>query len=855
MKINKKIILIFSLAFLILASVVLLIFMPYEKVIDKTEKKNIPSDWFYTQRAYPNDHIPYEKYFEAVERKNLEETRDNSGLIWNPSGPSNVGGRITAIAVDPANTNIIIAGAAAGGIFKTTNGGLNWAPKTDHFPSLSIGAIEMNPFNPNIIYCGTGESNSAIDNYPGFGIIKSTDKGDSWNFLGLQQALHIGAISISPQNTDLMFAAVLTYRSASEDKGIYKSNDGGVNWTRVLFVSDSTGGIDVKIDPSDSNIVYASMWERVRFPPNFSKTGGISSSLYRSADAGNTWTRLQSTYGLPNSTSTTGRINIAIAPSNPNTVYAVYKNSSNNNIAGVYKSTNKGLNWSAMTMSGLSSGGFSWYFGLIKVDPVDPNKVYVGDIDLFRSTNGGSWFNLTESYSGSFDQQHPDQHVLWINPSNTNFLINGNDGGIFRSTNGGGENNWTKLYDLPVSQFYAGSIDYLMPQRKYGGTQDNGTMRTLTGSTDDWDFIYGGDGFHTFVDYTNSNIIYAESQYGGIGRSTDGGLNFNYIAGGLTGRFNWSTPYILDIANPAILYLGTHMLFRTTNRGNSWTAISPDLTHGPNGRLGTLTAVSSAVLPDSQRVIITGADDSKVSISTNSGTSWNDISGSLPNRYVTDVLIDKRNPSIAYVTLSGFNQDLRNPHVFRTVNYGTDWTDISGNLPDIPVNSVIIDYNRDSVLYAGTDAGVYYTRNLGESWQLLGAGLPNSPVFDLAFHPPTQKLVAITHGRSMFEIDVTNLPLSVNQISTAAEAFKLYQNYPNPFNPGTVISYSLKENGYVTLKIFDILGKEVATLVNAKQNAGTYNVEWDAGKYNSGVYFYKLSTEKFSDTKRMILLK
>ncbi|MBP9096847.1 MAG: T9SS type A sorting domain-containing protein, partial [Ignavibacteria bacterium] len=315
------------------------------------------------------------------------------------------------------------------------------------------------------------------------------------------------------------------------------------------------------------------------------------------------------------------------------------------------------------------------------------------------------------------------------------------------------------------------------------------------------------------------------------------------------------SPYMLDIQTSTTVYFGSYKLHKSTNKGNNWTIISPDLTKGQNGRLGTITCMSNAVLPSTQRVIYTGADDGRVMVTTNSGTNWTDISAGLPVRYITDVVVDKRNPNVAYVTLSGFNMDERNTHVFRTINYGATWVNITGNLLNVPANSLIIDYNKDSTLFVGTDAGVYYTTRLGASWVQLGTGLPNSPVFDLIYHQASFKLVAATHGRSMFEVDISNLPSVINNNTTTANDFILKQNYPNPFNPETNISYELKQKAFVTLKVFDLSGKEVAVLVNGIKTPGSYNVKFRGADLSSGLYFYKLESGEFSEVKKMMLIK
>lgn len=825
-----------------------------ERSENKETKKFAPSDWFYTQRAYPLDEIPVEKYFDAIGKKSTLVDRSSMSVSWTPIGPTNIGGRVTCIVADPLNPNIIIIGAAAGGIFKTTNGGVNWTPKTDFAPALGMGSLEMDPNNSNIVYAGTGEANSATDCYPGYGLLKSTDKGDTWNVIGLSEVLNIAAIKVHPLNSNIIYAAGMGYRSKSVNRGIYKSTNAGLNWTKVLFVSDSTSAIDIGIDYADINIVHAAMWQRVR-PPTVSSTGGLTSGLYRSSNGGANWTLLGTTNGLPAPSATTGRININVSPQNTSILHAIYKTTVGNNISGVYKSTNKGLNWTTLGMNGLESSGFDWYIGVIETAPNNPGVLYVGSIDMFRTTNNGSsWTNLTNAYSGTFDQQHPDQHAFWINPLNSQYIINGNDGGIFISTNGG--TNWSKRYDLPITQYYAGCIDFLNPAKKYGGTQDNGSHGSVNPGPAGWEVLYGGDGFHCAVDYTNSNVIYMESQNGGIGRSDDGGNNFDYIGDGLDlARTNWSSPYMLDIQTSTTVYFGSYKLHKSTNKGNNWTIISPDLTKGQNGRLGTITCMSNAVLPSTQRVIYTGADDGRVMVTTNSGTNWTDISAGLPVRYVTDVVVDKRNPNIAYVTLSGFNMDERNTHVFRTTNYGANWVNITGNLLNVPANSLIIDYNKDSTLFVGTDAGVYYTTRLGASWAQLGTGLPNSPVFDLIYHQASFKLVAATHGRSMFEVDISNLPSGINNNTTAANDFILKQNYPNPFNPETNIAYKLKQKAFVTLKVFDLSGKEVAVLVNGIKAPGSYNVKFSGENLSSGLYFYKLESGEFSEVKKMMLIK
>ena len=404
-------------------------------------------------------------------------------------------------------------------------------------------------------------------------------------------------------------------------------------------------------------------------------------------------------------------------------------------------------------MAVLSSlfSSYGWWFGNIRVDPSNPNNVFVLGLDVYKTSNGGSsWFYS----SGSM---HVDQHGMYIHPANPNFIVAGNDGGVYKSIDQG--SSWIKISTMPITQFYTCEVDYQFPNRYYGGTQDNGTNRTLTGNQNDWQQIYGGDGFYILVDPSNNNFVYAESQYGGFGRSTNGGSSFNYGLNGVSGsdRFNWSTPFIIDPSNPAKLYLGSNRLYRSTNRAVSWTPISPDLTNGPptgNQVYGTITTIASA--PSDTNVIYVGTDDANVWVTTNGGTDWNNISASLPTRWITRVAVDPYDALTAYVTLSGFRYDEYLPHVFRTTNAGVSWLDISSNLPDAPVNDIIVDPDIVDRLFVGTDVGVFVTDSLGNTWDYLGNNLPNAPITDLVLHNPTRTLIAATYGRSMYSIELSH---------------------------------------------------------------------------------------------------
>jgi photosystem II stability/assembly factor-like uncharacterized protein len=411
---------------------------------------------------------------------------------------------------------------------------------------------------------------------------------------------------------------------------------------------------------------------------------------------------------------------------------------------GVYKTLNDGLTWTQVNDGALSNlySSFGWYFGNIRVDPTDSDKVFAMGVPLYLSTNGGSsWFEVANSV-------HVDHHAMVIPPNDPQKVYLGNDGGVYLSTNGGF--SYAHSLNMPSTQFYAINIDRTNPQR----------MRTMTGALNDWQRIFGGDGFYCSIDYNDPNILYVEYQWGNLYKSTNNGAFWFDAMNGISGsdRRNWSTPVVMDPTRPNILYYGSYRLYRTIDGAGLWNAISNDLTNGPgpgNLTYGTITTIDPSA-SDSQ-VVYVGTDDANVWVTWNLGATWDNISSGLPNRWVTRVAVDPYDPSIAYVTQSGYKSDSYLPHIHRTTNYGLIWDDISGNLPQAPVSDVIIDPDLDSTLYVGTDVGVYVTSNLGQTWAPLGTGLSVPVIHDLAFHQGTRSLVAGTHGRSMFRYDLGNV--------------------------------------------------------------------------------------------------
>lgn len=729
-------------------------FFRFHKVEEEEEGGPFPSEWFMQQRLWPNDRISTDEYLSAVAQADrLSAHRLDDPPQWEDAGPANIGGRVTDIVGDPADEQIFYVAAASGGVFKTVNGGTTWTPIFDSQPSLSIGALALSPDNSDELYVATGEANAAGFTYFGTGVYRSTNAGESWSHLGLTETKFIARIVVDPANTQKLFVAAMGDQyAAGTARGIYISTNGGSSWERTLFVNDSTGASDVIVHPQNPNIVLAATWQRMR-SASMRAVGGRGSGIHRSTDGGQTWLRI--TDGLPAPANDVGRIGLAVCESSPNVMYAIYADDPGN-FAGIYKSTDTGESWSRVNDGDLSQmySNFGWYFGNIRVRPDNPNHVFALGQTLWRSTDGGqNWSQIGATV-------HVDFHALWYLPGNPQRMLVGSDGGVFRSTNNG--NAFTFLNGLAINQFYAASVDFQLPQRRYGGVQDNGTLRTLTGATDDWDQIHGGDGFYALVDPTNSQRIWAEYQWGWLERSDNGGSSWDVALNGIdeNERTNWATPVLIDPVNPQRLYYGAMRLYRTDNRGNAWDNVSDDLTDGPHGgnlSFGTITTID--VSPLNNQIIIVGTDDAKVWITTDGGAHWLDRSAGIPQRWVTRVVCDPRHVRRFYVTVSGFRNAEVAAQLFVSDADGLHWRNISGGLPDGPLNDVVAEPTIEGRLYVASDFGCFVTPDLGDHWSVLGENLPRVPVIDLVLHP-SGELTAATYGRSMFKADLADLSLN-----------------------------------------------------------------------------------------------
>ncbi len=750
-------------------------YYPFKSI---TEEKQFPYDNFFFQRSYPDygNILPAFEHAKqiAVARLHDVSRSHNFNLQWNLEGPINVGGRVNVVTIDPTDSNIMFAGTANGGIYKTTDGGNNWASVVDTLYYFSVGDIKIDPVNHNIIYAGLGDPN--ISGYPaiGNGILKSLDGGATWNNIGLSETRIISKIEIHPLNHNIVYAAAmgLPYERDSL-RGLYKSEDAGNTWRQVLFVSDSAGVIDLLLDNTDTNIVYAVSWNRIR-QNLYGLIGGPDGKIWKSTTGGNSWVQL--TNGLP--TGSFSRISITKSAQNHNTLYAEFVDSSTLEVYGIYKSTDAGALWTTIGTSTLTSqsplGGFGWYFGNLTVNPYNDNDIYVLGVDLWHTTDSGTTW--TEVGPPWFTYElHADKHCLrFVGP---NSMIVTTDGGISKSTDAG--NSWTYIANLPNTQFYHVSCDPNQPGTYYGGAQDNGTSGGNAATLANWPRYYGGDGFQQRFVPGSPLIWYTETQWGAMVYTDDGGNSFNDATAGINPgeTHNWDMPYIISSSNSNTMYTGTSLMYQSTGSYiPNWTPTSFDLTkyNGTDDpEFHSISTIGES--PINPNNLYVGTSDGNVWNTTDGGTTWTLVSTNLPNRYVTKVKASNLYANVVFVAHSGYKDNDNIPHMHRSVDNGVTWTDISGNLPPFAVNDIELSNINDSLIFVATDGGVYYTMDMGVDWNRLGTDFPLFQVYDIELEPSTEKLIAGTFARSIWSIGVDsilssfNLALSVSSNDTICQ--------------------------------------------------------------------------------------
>lgn len=716
--------------------IIFLIGIPYSILLTKEyDDPRRRAEEFEKQRAYPFERIP--DFARQNAFKQMEEMlygKDPKAILlalqpeWKAIGPFDIGGRIKSIVFHPTKAGVCYAAGAAGGIWRSTNYGNWWEPIFDYENGIAFGAISIDSNNPNIIYAGTGESvigGGVI--YLGNGMYKSTDEGNSWKLIGLTEVGAFSKVYVHPKNSNLVVAGA-TIRK----QGFYKSTDAGENWVR-MFDRNVT---DVSFNPMSENEFLI---------------GVNGEGIYYSSDGGNSW--ILRNNGIQ---AGIGRVSVQFAPSDPNIAYALVET---NSLGYIYRSTNKGQNWSLVYQGDQTFfRGQGFYDNFIAVHPTNPNLVLAGGIDLYRTTDGKTWNNVTNGYSGG--NVHVDQHCAAFSPINPNLVLLGNDGGIYFSSDAG--LNWLpRNSNLQVTQFYGFDIDHSKENANFGGTQDNGT---LAGENEDWSFIAGGDGFRTVVDYTTPNIIYGQSTPGG--RITPFRLDlktgsYSYLDKGIdfTDKV-WDPPLVLDPILNFILYYGRTKLYASYNYGSTWERLKTPQTSG------RFTAID--ISPLNNEVIMAGTSTGDLIITTDGGENWEKLNDNgIVARWITDIAFSNISEGTAYVTFSGFFS----PHIFKTTDFGKTWINLSQNFPDIPVNTIALHPLNENILFVGTDIGVFASFDGGNNWLPYGRNLPRSPVVDLKFSKysissPTIPLRAATHGRGIWEVPVSTEEISEPEITS-----------------------------------------------------------------------------------------
>ena len=776
-------------------------------------------------------------------------------MQWRQIGPFR-GGRVLAVSGVAGDPETYYFGAVAGGVWKTTNGGWTWAPIADKTSIMSVGAMAVAPSDPNVIYVGTGESCIRGNISFGDGMYKSVDAGKSWTRMGLEDSQHIAKILVHPKNPDLVYVAAFGHAyGPNETRGVFRSNDGGKTWQKILFKDNKTGAIDLDFDPHNPRIIYAALWEARRTPWSLT-SGGPGSGLYKSSDGGDTWKRLEG-HGLPEGV--LGRIGVSVSGGDSNRVYAIIEAGK----GGIYRSDDGGDSWQLINGDHRFTQR-AWYFHHIIADPKEADTVYVLNTAVYRSTDGGKTFNFVRS-------PHGDNHGLWIDPAHPDWMINGNDGGATISHDGG--KSWSTQYNQPTAQFYHVAADNAFPYRVYGAQQDNSTVaiatRTDAGIIDrpDWYAVGGGESGYVAPDPRNPDIVYAGSYDGLITRFDHknhqeqdiSSWPMNPMGSGaveLKHRFQWTAPILISPHDPSVVYHGGEAVFKTTDGGTSWTAISGDLTRNDKSKQqssgGPITQDNTSVeyydtvftideSPVEKGVIWAGTDDGLVYVTRDGGKSWTKVT---PKEFgewslISLIAASPHAAGAAYVAIDRHKLDDYRPYIFRTSDYGKSWSKITTGIPDTAyVHAVREDPKRKGLLYAGTETGIYVSFDDGARWQSLKLNLPQTPIHDLVVKD--DDLIVATHGRSFWALDDVS-PLRQMTAATQNEDVHLFQprptvrfhgpgffitsGIPAGMSPpaGAVIQYSLKEapKDPITLEILDAQGKGVRKFSSKKSGEPT----------------------------------
>ncbi len=796
------------------------------------------------------------------------------GLRLRSIGPAVMGGRIDDLAVVDSKPWIIYVGSASGGLWKTTNKGTTWEAVFDREETSSIGDVTLSPSDPEVVWVGTGEPNNRQSSTFGSGVYRSMDGGKTWEHKGLRDTHHVGRIAIHPRDTDIVYVAALGHLwGANEERGVFKTTDGGSTWEKVLYIDENTGVVDLAMDPVNPGILYAAAYQRRRTPWGFSG-GGPGSGIHKSIDGGRTWKKLEK--GLPEGD--LGRIGIDVARSDPRVVYALVESKD----GGTFRSEDRGESWDRVNRLNPRP----MYYSKLRVDPNDARRLYVLGSTFYVSNDGGKTFRNNTDMTPTYDiGVHGDHHVLWVDPANSDHLVLGGDGGLYFSWDG--SKTWDKVANIPIAQFYALDVDMAQPYNIYGGAQDthswggpSATRNHIGILNGDWFQINFGDGMYQQVDPTDPYIIYTESQGGNIvrfdRRTGDRQTIRPYPPEGLEVeeryRFHWTAPILISPHDSKTIYLGGNRLFISNDQGQSWRPTS-DLTRAEKrdelpimgivpddetlslndgtSHWGTLTTVAES--PGTPGLLWIGTDDGVVQLSRDGGTTWTSLEGKFPGidekrAMVSRVVSSCGAPGRAYVSFDRHRLDDFSPYLFATDDYGQSWRSISEDLPEVGWINVVVEHPRnDDLLFVGTETGLFVSIDRGRKWTRLIGDFPTVPVDDLVIHPRDNDLVVGTHGRAIYILDdLTPLEQLTPSIMKGAahlfdtrtalqylpwkhESYGAQRQFVGKNPPlGTVVSYYLgsEPEEEVSLVFFDGSGEKLRELVGSKK-PGMNRVVWD----------------------------
>ncbi|SIN79971.1 WD40/YVTN/BNR-like repeat-containing protein [Algoriphagus halophilus] len=790
-------------------------------------------------------------------------------------GPTRQGGRYVEFAVVANSTKVIYAATASGGLWKSVNNGQSWTPIFDNESVISIGSVAVDQKNPDVVWVGSGEANNSRSSYWGDGIYKSTDAGKTWTNMGLPESHHIGRIVIDPTDSDVVYVAALGHLySENEERGLYKTTNGGKTWKKVLDIQREDGKyigvVDVIMSPEDPNTLIAAAYDKIRRPWTFNE-GGEGSAVYKSTDGGKSWNKLSN--GFPGGF--LGRIGLAYAPNNANVVYA---NVENVNVEGIseeerkrmleiglplgndqktagtemYRSDDGGESWRKISPEGEDVGGYpSYYYQQVIVDPNDEDHVYVLGIRVWETKDGGKTWGMPFRFGG-------DNHAMWIDPADSEHMLLGYDHGMGITYDAGA--TWYHPDELPLAQFYAVDVDMAYPYNVYGGLQDNGSVRGPSSMKDGssipfeaWQRVGGGDGMYNVIDRSNNRYLYNESQFGPIQRldlETGESKSIRY-SGAREMRWNWNSPIVVSQHDTDVIYHAGNKVLRSSFRGENWTEISPDLSKNDsikalgtgNIQYGTITTLEESPLDPNE--LWAGTDDGNVQVTRDGGKTWTLLNENIPNNpeyWVTRIEASAHYPGTAYLSYNGMRRDDFSSFLYKTTDWGETWTSIAAGIPAGGINVIREDSKNPDLLFVGTELGTYASIDGGANWTRFMTNMPSNPAYDMVIHPRENELVVATHGRGIFIADISPLQgLDQTVLDTELTLFDIqpavqyieglsnvtaYTNFDGESrSPGNHIQFYAKNAGQATIKIYKGAKEIFTKSMDAK--AGLNKFVWE----------------------------